>query len=86
MLACKHEEVLPALPAAQLTLQPEIPDLSEFVYVCADTYSEAEIIETERNVLATLNYRVRVQLYNDVLFYHHALRNCITPYPYPIPL
>ncbi|XP_045476309.1 G2/mitotic-specific cyclin-B2-like [Harmonia axyridis] len=43
MIACKYEEVY-------------IPEVSDFVYVCDDSFSAREILAMERNILATLKF------------------------------
>jgi len=47
LIATKYEEVYP----------PEIPDL---VYICAGSYTKAEILEMEETILKTLNYQVTI--------------------------
>jgi cyclin B len=47
LIATKYEEVYP----------PDIPDL---VYICAGSYTKAEILEMEETILKTLNYQVTI--------------------------
>ena len=45
VIASKHEEIFP-------------PEINDFVYICADTYTREQILATERMVLRALDYKL----------------------------
>jgi hypothetical protein len=49
-IACKYEEIL-------------CPDLKDFVYITDKTYSKKEILDTEQDILLTLQYNICVPTY-----------------------
>eukprot|EP00039_Didymoeca_costata_P019063 m.336083 g.336083 ORF g.336083 m.336083 type:complete len:475 (-) comp17751_c0_seq1:335-1759(-) len=49
LVASKYEEIYP-------------PEVEEFVYICAGTYSRAAILDAERNILTAIDYRLSVPL------------------------
>lgn len=62
-IAAKYEEIYP-------------PGLSDFVYVCADTYSASEILEMESKVLTVLDFDL---VYSSALQLHGLYARESTP-------
>jgi hypothetical protein len=60
LLASKHEEIYP-------------PEVGDFVYICAETYSREEILATEVLVLQALDFKLCAPLsWHFLLHFHHT--------------
>eukprot|EP00912_Choanoflagellata_sp_UC4_P001939 UC4_evm5s1242 len=49
LIASKHEEIYP-------------PEVEDFVYICADTYTKQEVLNMEREILHSLNFKLAAPL------------------------